>query len=312
MIAERHAPKRRSRSRATLALVGAAMAAALLSPAAAAAQGPRELHAHRNARASDSAAASTMHVELRQNKGRVHVLPADSGTLYDVRAAYDPALVRASTHFDDAAHTLHVSTASVSGQHIFGMHVGGTPDDRSLERNVLTVALPRDRDVDLSMNLRAGEGVLDLGGLAVSGASITHWGSALTLRFSTANRAAMHELVLSTTMAELNATDLANAHAERILGTVTAGGLDLDFGNAPLAADVDITLRVLLAGVRVAVPESVGVRVVANVRAGSISGLTKRDEHTWTSDNWETATRKLTIEAGITAGGITIERVAAP
>ncbi len=293
--------------------IAAGTAGGIVFPTGAAAQHGRELHTTRARPPADSTAlARPLHVEISHTSGRVEVAPAAGGTLYDVRARYDPAVVRTTSQFDDATHTLTVATTPADGSRLFGIHMGGVSDEAAPTRNTLAVALPPAEDVHLSVHLRAGEGELDVGGLTLSDLELSNWGSALELRFGAPNRTTMRRLVVSSTMASVDATGLANAHVEAIHATVTAGGLDLDFGPVPWTADVNMHLRVLLGGVDIRLPESVGVRLIANTRAASIDGLIKRDAHTWTSSNWETAERKLTIDARVTGGGISIERSAAP
>jgi hypothetical protein len=238
-------------------------------------------------------------VRVRYAAGKLAVRATEAPVLYRMQLAYQPDAVRPLYSFAAATRTLRVGVEK-RGMRVPGGDRGG---DMHLD---LARAVP----VDLDMELGAVEADLDLSGLRVGELHVESGASDARLRFATPNAERMRSLDLEVGAASLHASGLANANAPEIRVQAGVGGVELDF-DGTWTQSIDLNVRVALGGVTVRVPRDVGVRVEAQKFLASFDaqGLVKRGT-AYYSDNWETATHRLSVRAQTTFGSFRLERTA--
>lgn len=247
-------------------------------------------------------AADSLRLRINLSGGSLRVSPADDAELYDYAMRYDAARYDVERRFDSASHTL--SLRLDGGRR----PLRGVGDDKR-EQARLSLGVARGVPLDVALRLGAVEADLDLGGLAVDQLNVESAASSTTLRFATPNPRRMRSLRFDVGAASIEATGVGNANVEHVDVDCGAGALTLDFSGA-WAADVDARLRVRLGAVTLRVPRDVGVRARADVTLGTFEheGFREQDGVHYSS-NWESARRRLTIDASMLIGTLEIERI---
>jgi hypothetical protein len=240
---------------------------------------------------------------------RIHV-QYGSGRV-DVRGASEPLLYQMHLRYDESRSTPVHRYDAEQRSVVLGSEPrpGATRVSRDGEETgELRLALPRSVPLDLDLELAGTQSTLDLGGMALQSLRLEGGAADATLSFSSPNRIPMRELDIGVGAADLVATQLANANADRIRIRGGIGLVDLDFSGS-WTHDVAVTTRLALGKLIVRVPSDVGVRVaVERIAAGfEHQGFVKRDDG-WYSPNWDRATHHLRISAETYIGKIDIRR----
>lgn len=252
------------------------------------------------ARRRDSNDSLRLRVNL--SGGSLRLTSSEQAQLYDYSMRYDAARYRVEQRFDSASRTL---TLRLEGGRRTLQAL--TKDDD--ERARLSLAVAREVPLDVGLRLGAVEADLDLGGLAVDQLNVESAASATALRFATPNPRRMRALRFDVGAASIEATGVGNANVEHVDVDCGAGALTLDFSGA-WSTDIDARLRVRLGAVTLRVPRDVGVRARVDLTLGSFSRDEFRErEGAHYSENWETARRRLTVDASMLIGTLDIERV---
>jgi hypothetical protein len=180
-------------------------------------------------------------------------------------------------------------------------------DDKETAR--LSLGLTRGVPLDMGLRLGAVEAHVDLGGLAVDELTVESAASATQLRFTTPNPRRMRALRFDVGAAYIEAHDVGNANVERIAVDCGAGAVTLDFSGA-WNADADARVRVRLGAVTLRVPKDVGVRAQVDLTLGSFDdeAFQQRDG-VFYSSNWDSAPRRLTLDASMIIGRLRVERI---
>ena len=248
------------------------------------------------------ATADSLRLRVNLTGGTLHVSPADDARLYDYSMRYDAARYDVEGRFDSASHTLALRLEG--GRRTLGTWAG----DRD-EHARLSLGVARDVPLDLALRLGAAEAELDLGGLAVDELKVESAASSTTLRFATPNPRRMRSLSFDVGAASIEASGVGNANVENVDVDCGAGALTLDFAGA-WATDVDARVRVRLGAVTLRVPRDVGVRARVDMTLGSFDHADFRErDGVHYSANWESARRRLTIDASMLVGTLDIERI---
>jgi hypothetical protein len=244
--------------------------------------------------------SSPLLVRVRYAAGKLALRATDAPVLYRMQLAYLPDAVRPLHSFAPATRTLRV------GVEKRGVHVPGGGDRTGDMHLDLARAVP----LDLDMELGAVAADLDLSGLRVGDLHVESGASDAQIRFATPNAERMRSLDLEVGAASLHASGLANANASEIRVQAGVGDVELNFDGA-WTQSVELNVRVALGGVTIRVPREVGVRVEAQKFLASFDaqGLVKRG-NAYYSDNWDTATHRLSVRAQTTFGSLRVERTA--
>lgn len=271
-------------------LVGALLVA--LAPTWADAQDWRTINSFRQL-----ADETRLDVAVKYGAGRLVIEPGVAGELYRVGIRYDSDIYDPLTEY--RAGRLEVG---VDGS-------GRSIRMRNQEAGDMKLALSPDVALDVALAFGAVEANLELGGLRVSRVKIETGASDSELRFSSPNPIACGRLDLSMGAAAFRAVGLGNANCGRIKAEGGVGDMSLDF-SGDWRRDITADVTMALGSVTLAVPEDVGVRVRRSTFLTSFSGegfsRQGRDHY---SDNWDQASRKLTVELQGAFGSVTVRRV---
>ena len=183
-------------------------------------------------------------------------------------------------------------------------------DDYDYRGGSLSVELPSNTPMAVSVKLGAAEAKMDLGGLRLerliyeTGASDTH------IRFSEPNPGVAEYCSFKVAAASFRVDDLGNSGCERITLSGGVGELELDF-SGEWSHDATADINVGLGGIEIRVPDELGVRIEKSTFLMSFDapGFEETEGGVWISSNWEEARHHLTITISGALGGITVARL---
>lgn len=122
------------------------------------------------------------------------------------------------------------------------------------------VWLPRDVDMTLDTRVKAGEVLLDLGGLRLQRFNLSVWAGEVSVRFKEPNPIVMEYMNINTKVGELNTTNLGNARFKKARVNGGVGEIDVDFTGA-LFEDALAKVDLDIGEARVILPGNRGVRM---------------------------------------------------
>jgi hypothetical protein len=237
-------------------------------------------------------------VQVQYGAGRLHVLPTGGDLLYRLDLRYDEDQFRPVAEYDASAGRLRLG---VEGRDRRGGHMNGMDDSRA------TVELSPSVPTDLELQFGAGEADVELGGMSLRDVTVQTGASQTSISFSKPNRVPAREVRVDAGAAELRASGLGNARAERYEFQGGMGQATLDFGGA---WDHSATARVRMGvgSVRLRLPRSVGVRMTRTSFLSSFdpTGMVKRG-NAWFSQNYDAAQYKLDIGIDAAVGSIDVD-----
>jgi hypothetical protein len=271
-------------------LLGLALAFALAAPARA--QDVRTVTSARQ-----FAGERSLEVDVEYGAGRLNIAPGTTGSLYKSTVRYDPQAFRPVTTYTSG----HLKIGSGDVRKVRG--------GRSKSHmNRLDLALTPDTPLDLELTFGAVEAQIELGGLKIRNAHISTGASETTIRVSKPNTERCELFKLHVGAAEFNAYGLGNTNAERFEFAGGAGEFLLDFSGEWRGGDMHADINMGLGELTLRVPRSLGLRVEKNSMLVSFetNDMTKRG-NTYTSENWNTAKQKLTIELDAALGSVVVE-----
>ncbi|MDH4045588.1 MAG: cell wall-active antibiotics response protein [Gemmatimonadota bacterium] len=230
--------------------------------------------------------------------GELLVRPAD-GRLYRVAMDYadvfDPTI-----RFDPAGRSLSIKLDGEGGLH------GEDLEDLGQR---LSLDLPRNVPLDLTLEFGALEADIDLGELMLRTGKIRAGASHTTVSFSGATRGVCERLDFEVGAAEFEALQLGNSGCREISLKGAVGEMTLDFSGERLASETRLFIKVGLGEVRLRIPEAVGILLNADRFLASVSraGLVKQGS-AFVSPGYDGAKAKLIIEVDAALGSVEIER----
>jgi len=270
-------------------ILGAALVATTSLPA-----GAQEFRTVSQSRAL--AGEESLDVQVKYGAGVLSVGPADGGVLYALDLRYDERQFDPMTNFSNGR--LEVG---VEGR---GRNIDlDDGDDGRLDLK-LAPGLP----MDLRLEFGAGRATVDLGGLALRDLDLETGASESRIDVSRPNPQVLRRAEFNVGAADFEATKLANLNLEELVVQAGVGRVALDFSGTlrrDLAVDVDMGLGSL----EIRVPEGVGVRLDKSsfLTSFDADGFDRRDG-TYYSPNWESASRRITVDVTAAFGSISIER----
>ena len=268
--------------------VGALVVAAL-GPSTLSGQDWQEVTSFRQ-RASESALA----VDVRYGAGTLLIEPGAAEELYRVGMRYDSDVFEPLTKYD-------------SGRLEVGVEGRGSGIDmNNNETGEMRLALSPVVPLDLDLEFGAVDADLELGGLRISAISLETGASDTEIIFSRPNPIACERLEISMGAAALRARGLANANCARVTFEGGVGDVTLDF-SGEWRRDMAADLTIALGSAKLLVPEDIGVRVEKETFLTDFdrSRFEERDG-IYYSSNWESASRRLTVDAEGAFGSIEI------
>ena len=286
-------------------LAAAVLVGAATAPAAA--QSWRTFSAQRALGREDS-----LRVVVAYGLGKFVLRAAPPATLYDIALRYDADVFRAEKHYDAATHTLRVGADSATAVRFTfsskNLHPGGSSG--RAEQGTMALALAPGIPLDLTVELGIAEASFDFGGLWVDRAHIEAAMGAAKISFPTANVHPMRELSIEATLGGLEIDHLGNARAQHVTIDAALGGGVVDL-RGDWTGEMTVTLSSTLGGFHISAPTDAGVRINATTRLSGMTakGFTQRGNEYY-SPNYDSAKRKITIDAKATLAGYEIGWVA--
>lgn len=245
-----------------------------------------------------------LQVDVTFAAGKFALHPIDGGLLYQMRLRYDERATDAVHEYDGDDHRLTVGVDR--GTDGFGIrtlrggsHQGSAEMDLGLNR-----AVP----MELNVKIAGTESTLELGGLRLTGLEVNCAASGATVSFGSPNRATMETFSMHIAGAGAKIENLGNANAATVMLKGAAGGMEIDFG-PNVMRDVTIEAELAVGGLQITLPYGVGIMVRSKSKLGAFdgAGLTKVG-NAWYSDNWNQATRKVTVESTTVLGNLELTR----
>jgi len=239
-------------------------------------------------------------VQIRYGAGRIDVAATDAPVLYSMNLRYDETSTSPLHQYNPSSHVL---TLGVDGQR---PRFSRNSDENT--RGEMRLSLSRTVPIDLSLDLGATKGALDLGGLSLLALRLESGASDMQLDFSTPNRSRMRTFDVDVGAASFEGRNLANANAPTMRVHGGVGSVDLDFGGT-WTQDVSVNAELTLGKLTLHVPRDVGVRVEVEKFLASFDqqGLQKRGD-AYYSENWDRSKYHLQLRTETTIGGIEIDR----
>jgi len=231
-------------------------------------------------------------VEIEYAAGQLTLAPAPRGTLY-----------RANMRYDATAFTPRMTFAG----NRFRVGVdGGNVRGRNLKSGTLDLRLSPDVPVDLDLEFGAAEANIELGGLRIRNAHIATGASSTTLTVSAPNLDTCRQLTIQVGAAKFEANRLGNLNAQRLEVEGGVGEIILDF-TGTWRTNMNATVEMGLGSLTLRVPRSLGLRVHKEGLLASFDsqGLVKRG-NTYYSENWEKASRTLSLDLQAALGTIKV------
>ena len=277
---------------ATLSL---ALTAALV-PVTAGAQQWRTIE---SARQLTNTEAATVNVSFAGGKFELSPLPGR--LLYQMQLHYDEQVADAVHEFDADSHqlTLGMSHANMGWRALRAM--------KNDEGGRMTLGLNPSVPIDLDLELGGAQAEVELGGMRVKNLKLKIGLAGGKISFSSPNQVEMEELSLDVGLGGVVFENLGNANAAEINVHGGMDGINLDFGDNVMR-DVKINADVAFGGLKIRIPNSVGVTIQAETKLGSFKpqGFNKVNG-AWFTPNWNQASRHVTIVANTAMGGLEVE-----
>jgi hypothetical protein len=260
---------------------------ALMAPRLVAAQDWRTTSQSR-----EIAGEQSLRVDIEYAAGQLKLSPAPRGTLY-----------RANLRYDASAFTPRIAYA---GDRLRVGIEGSNVRGRNLKAGHLDLRISPDVPVDLDMQFGAAEATIDLGGLRIRSAEIATGASSTTLNVSSPNLDSCRELSIHVGAAKFEALRLGNLNAQRIEVEGGVGEVLLDFTGA-WRSNMTGKIEMGLGSLTLRVPTSLGVRITKGGFLASFDsqGLVKRG-NTYYSENWDKASRTLSLDVSAALGSINV------
>lgn len=234
--------------------------------------------------------------------GRVVVRAGSDGDLYDVGMRYDADRYTPVHRYDPRTGILHLGVRSIGGT---GIRVTSRSQLEQVARFAFAPTVP----LLLEANLGASEAVLDLGGLTLVELAVRSGVTRGTVDFSAPTRGECREALFSVGAAELVAMRLANAGCAEVRVEGGVGRAVLDFGGA-WRRNTRVTAELSMGTLTLRVPRGTGVRIAADrfLTRFALDGFT-REGNSWTTPDFASASRSLTVELKTTVAGFEVEWV---
>jgi hypothetical protein len=241
---------------------------------------------------------SALSVHVRYSAGRIDLRPASPGMLYAMNIQYDADRSEPFARFDSAARTLDFGIRSPH------MHISTSDKNAGTLHAELSSRVP----MDLTLELGAVEGELQLGGLRLTEFALKGGAADLAVRFDQPNPERMRRMTLEVGAADVKVLRAGNAAPEFIKATIGVGSLSLDLGGE-WSRDIELDANVALGELAVRVPPDVGVRIDASTFLVGFekAGLTKQGD-SWITPDFDAAKRHVRIRMQGAFGSFDLSR----
>jgi hypothetical protein len=239
-------------------------------------------------------------VKLTFAGGKFELRPLPGKLLYQMQLHYDEQNADAVHEFDAETRelTLGLREAKMGWRAFRSMN--------KEESGSMDVGLNPTVPMDLEVNLGGAQGDIELGGMRLKSVKL-HFGLVgSSVKFSMPNPIVMDELSVDVGLGGVHFEDLGNANVSQININGGMDGVSIDFGENVMR-DVKINAAVAFGGLKIQVPESVGVTVQADTKFASFKpqGFTKMNG-AWFTPNWNQTSVHVTIVATAALGSLEV------
>lgn len=239
-------------------------------------------------------------VSLTFAGGKFDLHPLPGGLLYRMQLRYDEQVADAIHEYNAEDHqlTLGLAKAELGWRALRSM--------KRDEKGSMDVGLNPAVPLDLELNLGGAQADVEFGGLRLKTLKMHAGLVGGTVRFSTPNLIALDKLSIDVGLGGLEFVNLGNANVAEIEINGGMGGVALNFGDR-VPRNVKINASVALGGLKIQVPESVGVSIQAETKLGSFKpeGFTQMNG-TWFTSNWNQTSTHVTIVANAALGSLEV------
>lgn len=210
--------------------------------------------------------------------------------------------------------------------HTFEQHNGSgdfafesqTVDGRNIVNNVgdenrWEFSFSPDVDCNFDIEIGAAQANLDFGNLTVSDLKLDIGAAEADIDFSSPNRTVLRDLKINAGACDLQMKHLGNSKFEFLNFDGGMGSFELDFSGA-FDFEAEASIEVGMGSIEIVIPEDVGVRLEAEENwfnsiefpKGMFNKVRGRDG-IWETDNFKTATGKLTLVLDVGMGSAEIK-----
>jgi hypothetical protein len=276
----------------------AAVGLLLLAPAVAEGQRWRTVEVARQIR--DSAEHV---VKVRYGAGVLSLIPGDGPLLFDMSMRYDEEQSEAVHLYDAEGRNI---TLGISGVNVSLGRRGMNRDRAGEMRVALSPAVP----LALTVELSAGRGEAELGGMSLRSLKLESNAAETKAAFSRRNTERMSRLEIDASAGSVRVTGVPNANTSTVRVNGSVAAIVLDFtGRWTESMAVDANMSV--GSLTLRVPEHVGIRVEGRRSLSRVShgGTLVSRGRDLVSDNWENAQHRLTVRYDATLSSLRVERV---
>jgi hypothetical protein len=217
--------------------------------------------------AKDDTARKPMRLTIDLQEGDFTIKPGEAGTDVHIEGDYAPGWYEL-TESQDTDPATGVSRATVRFRskvpgwaRIFGGFGMADPG-----RPKLTVTIPRNAKIDLSLQMNMGRSEVDLGGLTLGEVSVNATMGEHRIDFREPVAESVRELRFNTSMGNVIIDNLGNARAQSITASGSMGNVTATLGGAwPPGEEADVRFEQSMGELTVRVPSN--IRVDADVRS---------------------------------------------
>lgn len=174
------------------------------------------------------------------------------------------------------------------------------------------LALGKGHPYALTVDMGAGEGTLDLGGLPLTKMRVNFGAGKQTIDFSAPNPQPMEKLWVAAGAASLELRHLANANFAEMTVEGGAAAYVFDFGGQ-LRRDASFKVTAGMSAVELRIPTTTAVKVVTETVLGSVDmadGFMKKEGAFWNEAALRGASPVLTIAASVVMGSVRLVNIA--
>jgi len=268
------------------------IAVTVVAPAAAAQQW-REMQVSRQLR------DSTEHrVRVQYGAGTLTLGTAPAPMLYQMELRYDEESGRPIHYFDSAGRSLTVGLDKQSMRLVRGVRGN---------RGELKLDLTRQAPLDLSLDLGAVKGDVDLTGFKLTNLRVSSGAAEIRVRADTLNMSAMQLLEIDVGAASVRLVGVANLNTRKIRASVGVGELTMDF-SGEWTQDIEATIDLALGHLDLRVPADVGIRIeIERFLSGFDEDRFTRRGSAYYTRNYDRATHHLELKVNAALGNVDIE-----
>ena len=239
-------------------------------------------------------ASDELRVFVEYGAGELDIRSVDEGVLYRMNLRYDEDAFEPVADFSSDRLRLGIESLRRG------------IDVRGRQSGSLALELARGVPMDLDLEFGAVQAEIDLGGLALTGLSLSTGASESTIDVSEPNTAGMRTASFEVGAAEFTARHLGNLNAERIEFDAGVGSVTL-WLNGRWQRDAHVAIDMGLGALELRVPEGLGIRLRKDSFLTSLDseGLVKRGD-VYESLDFVEADRKVTIDLDAAFGSVSV------